>query len=91
MYFTDVPVSKTFDVSLMVTLLRNLTKLTPPMGGFDCLPSVTETSTSADLARIKHYRNYLAHLDQCKIDTTSFGTMWTDITGVCQIMHLSFT
>lgn len=75
MYFKDVPELKSFDVSLMVRLLRNHTKLTPPMGGFDYLPSDTETSTSADVTRIKYYRNYLAHLDHGKIETTSFGTM----------------
>ncbi|CAC5410425.1 unnamed protein product [Mytilus coruscus] len=79
--FTRFPDSRTFDVSLMITLLRNLTKLIHPHGGFDCLPAAIETTEAADLARIKYYRNYLAHLDDAKIDTSFFNGAWTDITG----------
>lgn len=66
----------------MVTLLRNLTKLDPTLAGFDRLPATTKTSKGADLVRIKYYRNYLAHLDDGKVDTTYFGTAWLDITEV---------
>ncbi|CAC5418914.1 unnamed protein product [Mytilus coruscus] len=76
----DVPDSNTFDVTLMVTLLRNLTKQDPTLAGFDRLPATTKTSKSADLVRIKYYRNYLAHLDDGKVDTTYFDTAWLDIT-----------
>ncbi|CAC5412566.1 unnamed protein product [Mytilus coruscus] len=75
-----VPDSKTFDITLMITLLRNLTRMIPPMGGFDCLPTATETTLCADLARIKFYRNRLAHLDDAKIDHDSFITYWKDAT-----------
>lgn len=83
MYFPDVPDSKTFDVTLMTTLLRNLTTMTPPLCGFDRLPSAMETTAASDLARIKYYRNYLAHLTACKIDVTFFNTAYDDITRVC--------
>ncbi|CAG2184484.1 unnamed protein product [Mytilus edulis] len=33
-----VPDSKTFDVTLMICLIRNLTSVTPPINGFDKLP-----------------------------------------------------
>lgn len=79
--FPDVADSKTFDVTLMTLLLRNLTPMTSPRYGFDILPNVSETTQAADLVRIKYYRNYLAHLDDCKIDTTFFNTAWTDVTG----------
>ncbi|CAG2220433.1 unnamed protein product [Mytilus edulis] len=79
--FPDVPDSKTFDVTLMITLLRNLTPMTPPAGGYDLLPPTIEVTPGADLARIKHYRNYLAHLDDGRIDIAFFITAWTDITG----------
>lgn len=81
----DVPDSKTFDVTLMITLLRNLTNFTPPRGGYDCLPTTTETTSTSDLARIKYYRNFLAHLGEGKIDNTIFITAWDDITGVSNI------
>ncbi|XP_076096578.1 uncharacterized protein LOC143067286 [Mytilus galloprovincialis] len=80
-----VPDSKTFDVTLIITLIRHLTDLTPPRGGYDQLPSDNETTPTSDLARIKYYRNILAHLDEGKINNTTFKTMfttaWNDITG----------
>ncbi|XP_063426850.1 uncharacterized protein LOC134710422 [Mytilus trossulus] len=79
--FPDVPDSKTFDVTLMTSLLRNLTPMNPPRCGFDRLPSDLDTTPAADLARIKYYRNYLAHLENGKIDTSVFNTTWTDMTG----------
>ncbi|XP_063426472.1 uncharacterized protein LOC134710178 [Mytilus trossulus] len=79
--FPDVPDSKTFDIQLMITLLRNFTNITHPHGGFDCLPTDIETTPGADLARIKYYRNYLAHLVEVKIGTTDFNTAWEIISG----------
>ncbi|CAC5378634.1 unnamed protein product [Mytilus coruscus] len=79
--FPDVPDSKTFDVTLIITLLRNLTDLTPPHGGFDHLPSDNETTPTSDLARIKYYRNDLAHRDEGKVDSTTFTTAWDNITN----------
>ncbi|CAG2194950.1 unnamed protein product [Mytilus edulis] len=73
--FPDVPASKTFDITLMITLLRNLT----PYGGFDCLPAAAVISKGADLARLKYYRNYLAHLEDGKVEGTDFNTAWDTI------------
>ncbi|CAC5385131.1 unnamed protein product [Mytilus coruscus] len=78
--FPDVRASKTFDVTLIITLLRNLTCLTPPHGGYDLLPSANETTPTSDLARIKYYRNYLAHLDEGKVDNITFTTAWDTVT-----------
>ncbi|CAC5414087.1 unnamed protein product [Mytilus coruscus] len=78
--FPDVPDSKTFDITLIITLLRNLTNLNPPHGGYDRLPSANETTATSDLARIKYYRNFLAHLDEGKIDNTEFITAWDIVT-----------
>lgn len=55
--------------------------MTPPAGGYDLLPPTIEVTPGADLARIKHYRNYLAHLDDGIIDIAFFTAAWTDITG----------
>ncbi|XP_071135020.1 uncharacterized protein [Mytilus edulis] len=73
----DVPDSKTFDVTLMITLLRNLTNLSSSCGEYDQLPSDNETSPTSDLARIKYYRNIMAHLDEGKIDDSTFNTTFT--------------
>ncbi|VDI45833.1 Hypothetical predicted protein [Mytilus galloprovincialis] len=80
--FPDVLDSKTFDVTLMIVLLRNLTNLNPPYGGYDILPSPSEVTPTSDLARIKYYRNIVAHLDEGRIDNYMFNKAWDDITGV---------
>ena len=74
--------SKTFDVTLMICLLRNFTMVTEPRYGYDCLPEAGETTTGADLARIKYYRNSMSHLDDNKIDNFYFNTAWHSITEV---------
>ncbi|XP_052083725.1 E3 ubiquitin-protein ligase DZIP3-like [Mytilus californianus] len=80
--FPDVPDSKTFDVTLVITLLRNLANLSPCHGDYDLLPPPNETTPTSDLARIKYYRNMLAHLDEGKMDNVMFIKAWNDITGV---------
>ncbi|CAG2238727.1 unnamed protein product [Mytilus edulis] len=52
-----------------------------PPGGFDRLPTANEIIQSADLARIKYYRNNIVHIDDGKLDNIFFNTAWTDITG----------
>ncbi|XP_063404193.1 uncharacterized protein LOC134687664 [Mytilus trossulus] len=71
-----VPDSKTFDVTLMICLIRNLTSVIPPINGFDKLPLPGETTTGSDLARIKWYRNILAHHDSNTMSTCDFNTAW---------------
>lgn len=66
----------------MICLIRNLTPVTQPINGFDCLPLTGETNPGSDLARIKWYRNKLAHHDSNKIDTAYFNTAWADISYV---------
>ncbi|XP_052089966.1 ankyrin-1-like [Mytilus californianus] len=75
-----VPDSKTFDVTLIITLFRNLIDLNPPDNGFDNLPSVTDATPSAALATIKYYRNYIAHIQEAKMNSFYFTKAWDDIT-----------
>lgn len=60
-----------------------MTTIPSPPDGFDILPPASEITKAADLTRIKHYRNYVAHLDDSIMDTASFNTAWTDISAVC--------
>ncbi|XP_063448382.1 uncharacterized protein LOC134727917 [Mytilus trossulus] len=76
-----VPVSTTFDVTLMICLIRNLTSVTQPINGFDSLPLPVETTPGPDLARIKWYRNILAHHDSNKMATVDFNTAWSNISN----------
>lgn len=66
----------------MVCLLRNLTNIVVPSNGFDQLPAQNETHEGADLARIKHYRNFLFHGNRSTIPTQQFDDIWTDLSAV---------
>ncbi|CAG2234295.1 unnamed protein product [Mytilus edulis] len=82
-----VPDSKTFDVTLMICLIRNLTSISHPINGFDSLPLPGEITPGSDLARIKYYRNKLAHHDSNTIDTAYFNTAWGDISNESIDIH----
>ncbi|CAC5356933.1 unnamed protein product [Mytilus coruscus] len=84
------PNSNTFDVTLMVTLLRNLTDQTSSACEYDILPPSTDISRTADLARIKHYRNLLAHFEDKKIESALFTTAWEDISWGKNIIFTKF-
>ncbi|CAG2244959.1 unnamed protein product [Mytilus edulis] len=73
--------SKTFDVTLMICLIRNLTSINPPVKDLTAF-HFKEITPGSDLARIKCYRNKLAHHDSNTIDTTYFNTAWRDISDV---------
>ncbi|XP_061180743.1 uncharacterized protein LOC133189378 [Saccostrea echinata] len=82
LYGVKNPVSKDFDVTLLICLLGNMSPSTPaPAGGFDILPNQQDISVGADLARIKFYRNKVAHSADAKMDTNEFNTSWTDVEG----------
>ncbi|XP_052077287.1 uncharacterized protein LOC127715285 [Mytilus californianus] len=68
--------SVNYDVTLMICLLRNLSIIAPPSLGFDKLPPATEISDGADLARIKHHRNFIAHPGKDELSTCEFNSMW---------------
>ncbi|XP_052085673.1 serine/threonine-protein phosphatase 6 regulatory ankyrin repeat subunit B-like [Mytilus californianus] len=63
----------------MVCLLRNFSKVKQPGTGYDKLPPPADKSEGADLARIKHYRNKMAHIDQNRISNADFVNQWTEI------------
>ncbi|XP_031571638.1 NACHT, LRR and PYD domains-containing protein 6-like [Actinia tenebrosa] len=53
--------SETFDISLMFKLLREFSGLRAPRTGWDNLPDDEDLTSSADLVRIKYYRNKFSH------------------------------
>ncbi|XP_063404394.1 uncharacterized protein LOC134687865 [Mytilus trossulus] len=69
------PNSNMFDITLLITLLANLTKLDL----YNELPLVTDITPSADVGRIKYYRNLISHNKDGKIDSSFFGSAWDDI------------
>ncbi len=72
-----------FDVTLLFKLLRTICSLSPPVTGWDALPTSTDHSLTADLARIKYYRNSVyGHVDQnMEITDDEFPLLWQEISN----------
>ena len=74
--------SNDFDVTLLMLLLRNICGLTPPAAGWDNLPPATDTSTEANIARVRYYRNQVyGHACQASVDDSTFHSYWQDISN----------
>jgi adenylosuccinate synthase len=57
--------------------------LAPPGTGWDKLPAASDTSTEADLVRVKFYRNNIfAHISETSIDDSDFEKYWSEIESV---------
>ncbi|XP_046857848.1 uncharacterized protein LOC124451270 [Xenia sp. Carnegie-2017] len=77
---TGLPKLENFDISLMTVLLRNICGLTAPHGGWDNLPFSSDTSISANIARIKFYRNEVyGHITTTSVDDSEFEYLWQQI------------
>ena len=69
--------SATFDITLLMVLLRNICGLSPPVTGWDFLPPATNISIADDIARVKYYRNLLiGYAPQASVDDSSFSAYW---------------
>ena len=74
--------SKDFDITLVMVLLRNICGLTAPATGWDSLPSASDTSFEANIARVKYYRNSVyGHAEQASVDDPTFNLLWKDISA----------
>ncbi|XP_068734849.1 uncharacterized protein [Montipora capricornis] len=76
--------SASFDITLLMVLLRNICSLTPPAstGSWDKLPLPGDNSPEANIARIRFYRNQVyAHASQASVDDVTFNTLWQDISN----------
>ncbi|CAG2239685.1 unnamed protein product [Mytilus edulis] len=83
--------SEDFDTTLMVCLLRNMAPHEiAPVTGWDKLPHPGDTSKGADLARIKWYRNKLAHDGEGKLSPADFSQYWGDLEYVVYTGHNKF-
>lgn len=81
--FPPIPtkvLSRDFDTTLLVVLLRNLCGLTPPATGWDALPAATDLSCEADIARVRYFRNTVyGHAVSASVDDATFNVYWQDI------------
>ena len=76
------PDSENFDVTLLTILLRNICGLHPPATGWNVMPPVSDTSISANIARIKIFRNEVyGHRPSAQLDDTAFETLWQEISN----------
>ncbi|XP_078368659.1 uncharacterized protein LOC144652510 isoform X2 [Oculina patagonica] len=74
--------SADFDTSLLFMLLRTICYLTPPAKGWNALPTYTDHSLAAELARVKYYRNVVCgHMLQNMMNITDdeFLSLWKEI------------
>ena len=69
-----------FDITLMTILLRNICGLPSPAAGWDTNPLASDTSVSAEILRIKTFRNDVyAHLPCPELDDIEFERLWKEI------------
>ncbi|XP_020604704.1 protein NLRC3-like [Orbicella faveolata] len=66
----------TFDISLLMVLIRNICCLPAPPAGWDKLPSSEDTTLSADITRVSYFRRELAHASEASIDNETFEDYW---------------
>ncbi|KAM7428105.1 hypothetical protein ABFA07_020870 [Porites harrisoni] len=84
------PNSINFDITLLFLLLRNICGLSPPLSGWDRMPPASDTSTEANLARMKYYRNVLyGHVTTTDIQTPVFDVKWQEVSSVLVSLGLS--
>ena len=76
--------SEDFDITLLFRLLRSICNLTPPLTGWDAPPVTTDHSLTADIARIKYYRNSVyGNVNQgMTITDDEFSTLRQEISEV---------
>ena len=74
------PDSRNFDVTLLTVLLRNICGLPSPATGWNVMPPASDTSISANIARIKIFRNEVyGHTSSAQLDDTTFETLWQKV------------
>ncbi|XP_068686178.1 NACHT, LRR and PYD domains-containing protein 4-like [Montipora foliosa] len=76
--------SASFDITLLVVLLRNICGLSAPAstGSWDILPHASDNSIEANIARIKYYRNNVyGHATQASVDEPTFQALWLEISN----------
>ena len=74
------PNSNEFDITLLTILLRNICGLSSPATGWNVIPPKTDTSISADILRIKIFRNEVyGHTASAQYDDATFEKLWQEI------------
>ncbi len=85
----DPPDSKTFDITLLHLLLRELCHLTAPPTGWQKMPADSDASPEANVIRIKCFRNELCHSVSTGIPNSEFEDKWNKISLSLQALEAS--
>ena len=70
--------STDFDITLLFRLLRTICNLVPPVTGWDVLPASTDHGLTADLVRIKYYRNSVYGNHRMEMSDDEFLSRWQE-------------
>ena len=77
---SGTPDSNNFDITLLTILLRNICELSSPATGWNVMPPAGDTSKSADIVRIKLFRNQVyGHIASARLDDATFEKLWQEI------------
>ena len=85
----DPPDSKTFDITLLHLLLREISHLTAPPTGWHKMPADGDVSLEANIVRIKCFRNELCHSASTVIPNGEFEDKWNKISSSLKELQAS--
>ena len=85
----DPPDSKTFDITLLHLLLREICNLTAPPTGWHNMPADGDVSREANIVRIKCIRNELCHSASTGIPNSEFEDKWMKISTSLESLEAS--
>ena len=82
------PDSKTFDVTLLTVLFRNICGLLKT--GWDAMPADSDRSMQANIVRIRLFRNEVyAHVTSTQVDNATFQSLWKKISQALVDLKIS--
>ena len=81
--------SKTFDITLLHLLLREICHLTAPATGWHKMPADGDVSREANIVRIKCFRNELCHSVSTGIPNGEFEDKWSKISTSLESLEAS--
>ena len=72
--------SASFDIPLLIVLLRIICNLSPPPAGWDTPPLTANTSRESGIARIKYFMNAVSkHATEGSVSDAVFSSYWQHV------------
>ena len=72
--------SASFDIPLLIVLLRTICDLSPPPAGWDTPPLTADSSRESNIARIKYFMNAVSkHATEGSVSDAVFSSYWQHI------------